>query len=81
MARITISCLIISTIVVLAAFGQGMGVLRGGDVSAHLKWALASLIAVLVANFVAIVHAASSDRIIRSLRQQSEGTPDQRRQP
>jgi hypothetical protein len=79
MARVTITCLVISTIVVLAAFGQGMGVLRGGDVSAHLKWALASLIAVLVANFVAIVHAASSDRIIRSLRRQSEEKPD--RQP
>jgi len=72
MAKVTIVCLLISTGVLLAAFGQGMGVLHGADVATHLKWAVATLVCVLSANLIAIIHAAQSDRIIRALRQDSE---------
>jgi hypothetical protein len=77
MAKVTVVCLLISTVVLLAAFGQGMGVLRGGDVSTHLQWAVATLVAVLSANLLAIVHALQSERIIRSLRSErtTEKTP------
>jgi hypothetical protein len=68
MAAVTIVCLLISTVVVLITFAQGMGVLRGSSVATHLGWALAALVTVLAANFIAIVHAAQSARLIRALR-------------
>jgi hypothetical protein len=68
MAKVTIALTVISTVVVLIAFGKGMSILRGGDVGSHLYWSMAALISVLAANFVAMVHAAQSDRIIRELR-------------
>jgi hypothetical protein len=68
MGKVTITLTIVSTVVLLITFGKGMGILRGGDVASHLYWAMATLITVLSANFVAIVHAAQSDRIIRELR-------------
>jgi hypothetical protein len=68
MSRVTIALLAVSTGVVLITFGQGLGVMRGGDLHAHLRWAMASLLTVLTANLVAIIHAAQSDRIIRELR-------------
>lgn len=72
MGKISIVCLVISTVVVLITFGQGIGVLRGGDTASHLNWALATLLCVLAANMLAIVHAAQSDRLIRTLRQQAQ---------
>jgi hypothetical protein len=68
MGKVTIALLGVSTLVVLVTFGKGMGILRGGDVSSHLFWGMATLISVLCANFVAMVHAAQSDRIIKNLR-------------
>jgi hypothetical protein len=68
MAKVTIFGLIVSTTILLVTFGQGMGVLHGSSVQSHLYWAMATLISVLVANFMAMVHAAQSDRIIRALR-------------
>jgi uncharacterized membrane protein len=68
MAKVTIVCLLASTVVLLITFGKGIGVLQGGSVPAHLNWAMATLVSVLVANFLAMVHAAQSDRIIRRLR-------------
>jgi hypothetical protein len=68
MAKVTIALTAVSTLLVLIAFGKGMSILRGGDVGSHLYWSMAALIAVLAANFVAMVHAAQSDRIIRELR-------------
>jgi hypothetical protein len=68
MARVTVASLVISTVVLLVTFGQGMGILRGGDVSTHLQWAVVALVVVLSANLLAMVHALQSDRIIRSLR-------------
>jgi len=68
MGKVTIASLAISTVVVLVTFGQGIAVLHGGNVATHLTWAMAALIGVLAANFIAMVHAAHSDRLIRALR-------------
>ena len=68
MGKMTIGCMALSTVVLLITFGKGMGVLHGGDVGAHLSWAMATLVTVLGANMFAIFHAAQSDRIIRALR-------------
>jgi hypothetical protein len=52
-----------------------MLVLRGGaDTLSHLYWAAATLVLVLSANVIAMVHAARSDRLIAELR--SLGTFD-----
>ncbi len=72
MGRITILCVLVSTVIVLVTFTRGIEVLHGGDVASHLSWAVAALVSVLGANFIAIVHAAQSDRIIRTLRRQME---------
>jgi hypothetical protein len=79
MGKVTSCCLLLSTVVLLVTFGKGMGVLHGGDVGAHLSWALAALVSVLGANVFAMFHAAQSDRIIRALRAELEKR--QREQP
>ena len=68
MGRVTIALTAISTGMLLVTFGKGMSILRGGDVGSHLYWAIATLLSVLAANLIAMVHAAQSDRIIRELR-------------
>lgn len=68
MAKVTIALIAISTVVLLVTFGKGMGILHGGDVASHMYWSMAALLSALTANFVAMVHAAQSDRIIRQLR-------------
>jgi hypothetical protein len=72
MGKVSIACLVISTAVVLATFGQAIGGMRGGDMHSHLYWAMGTLMCVLSANAIAIIHAAQSDRIIRALRQQAD---------
>jgi hypothetical protein len=72
MGRVTIALTMVSTLTLLIAFGKGVGVLRGLDVTSHFQWAAAALFAGLTANLVAIIHAAQSDRIIRELRQHLE---------
>ncbi len=82
MGKVTIALTATSTVILLVTFGKGMGILRGGDVAPHLYWAMATLLSVLAANFVAMVHAAQSDRIIRELRRhltaatKEDGLPD-----
>ena len=68
MGRVSITFTAVSTVVLLVAFGQGMGVLHGADVGTHLRWAMAALLTALTANLLSMVHAAQSDRIIRELR-------------
>ncbi len=68
MGKVTIAFTALSTVVLLIAFGNGMSILRGGDVASHLHWSMAALLTALAANSVAMVHAAQSDRIIRQLR-------------
>lgn len=72
MGKFTILCVAVSTVILLVTFGQGMGVLHGGNVASHLGWAMATLVSVLGANFIAMTHAAQSDRIIRALRARLE---------
>lgn len=72
MGKVTIALTALSTGVLLVTFGKGMSILRGGDVGSHLTWAMATLLSVLAANLVAMVHAAQSDRIIRDLRRALE---------
>ncbi len=69
MGKVTIGATVLSTIVLLITFGKGMLVLRGGaDILSHLQWSIATLVLVLSANVIAIVHAARSDRLIAELR-------------
>ena len=79
MGKVTIVLTAISTIVLLITFGKGMSILHGGDVGSHLYWSMAALLSALTANFVAMVHAAQSDRIIRQLRTllAAQGEPGQ----
>jgi len=68
MGKVTSVCLMVSTVMLLVTFGKGMSVLRGGDASSHMTWALVTLVVMLGANVFAMFHAAQSDRIIRQLR-------------
>ena len=68
MGKVTIALGLLSTVVLLITFGQGVSVLRGADVAAHFPWAMGTLVTVLTANVFAMIHAAQSDRIIRALR-------------
>jgi hypothetical protein len=79
MAKVTIALTAFSTVVLLITFGKGMSILHGGDVASHLSWSMAALLSALAANFVAMVHAAQSDRIIRQLRALLEERPPDER--
>lgn len=69
MGKVTIGATVLSTVVLLVTFGKGMLVLRGGaDILSHLYWSVATLVLVLSANVIAMVHAARSDRLIHELR-------------
>jgi hypothetical protein len=69
MGKVTITATALSTVVLLITFGKGMLVLRGGaDILSHLQWSVATLVLVLSANVLAMVHAARADRLIRELR-------------
>src|SRR3990172_5074331 len=65
MGKVTIGATAIATTVLLVTFYKGMLALRGGaDMMSHLQWSVATLILVLSANVIAMVHAARSDRLI-----------------
>ena len=69
MGKVTIGATAISTLVLLVTFWKGMLVLRGGaDIFSHLQWSVATLVLVLSANVLAMVHAARADRLIAELR-------------
>ena len=73
MGKVTIGARLVSTIVLLVTFWKGMLVLRGGaDIFSHLEWSIATLVLVLSANVIAMVHAARSDRLIVELRRALE---------
>ena len=80
MGKVTIGATVLSTIVLLVTFGKGMLVLRGGaDILSHLYWSVATLVLVLSANVIAMVHAARADRLIAELRAALEAERGQRR--
>jgi hypothetical protein len=69
MGKVTIGATLLSTLVLLVTFFKGMLVLRGeADIMTHLEWSVATLIIVLSANVIAMVHAARADRLIQELR-------------
>lgn len=69
MGKVTIGATLLSTVVLLVTFWKGMLVLRGGtDIFSHLQWSVATLVLVLSANVIAMVHAARADRLIAELR-------------
>ena len=69
MGKVTIAATLLSSLVLLITFFKGMLVLRGGaDIMSHLQWSVATLIIVLSANVIAMVHAARADRMINELR-------------
>jgi hypothetical protein len=80
MGKVTIGATLLSTIVLLVTFGKGMLVLRGGaDILSHLYWSVATLVLVLSANVIAMVHAARADRLIAELRAALEAERGARR--
>jgi len=80
MGKVTIGATVLSTIVLLVTFGKGMLVLRGGaGILSHLYWSVATLVLVLSANVIAMVHAARADRLIAELRAALEAERGQRR--
>lgn len=69
MGKVTIGATLLSTAVLLITFAKGVLVLRGAvDIMSHLQWSVATLILVLSANVIAMVHAARADRLIAELR-------------
>ena len=69
MGKVTVAATLLSTVVLLVTFGKGMLVLRGGAaILTHLYWSVATLVIVLSANVIAMVHAARADRLIAELR-------------
>lgn len=68
MARVSIAFSLFSTVLLFVAFGKGISSIHSGDITAHYEWATAALLSCLASNLMGMVHAAQSDRIIRSLR-------------
>jgi hypothetical protein len=68
MTRVTIGLTLAGLIVLFIAYGNGVGVIHGGDVIGHMYWATAALTLVVLANFIAVAHLARAERMIRQLR-------------
>jgi hypothetical protein len=68
MTRVTIVLTLAGLALLFVAYAKGVGVIHGGDVVAHMYWATAALLAVALANFIAIAHLARAERMIQQLR-------------
>ncbi len=68
MTRVTIGLTLAGLIVLFIAYGNGVGVIHGGDVVGHMYWATGALMLVALANFIAVAHLARAERMIRDLR-------------
>ena len=68
MTRVTIGLTLAGLIVLFIAYGNGVGVIHGGDVVSHMYWATGGLTLVALANFIAVAHLWRSERMIRELR-------------
>jgi hypothetical protein len=68
MTRVTIGLTLAGLIVLFIAYGNGVGVIHGGDVTGHMYWATGALMLVMLANFIAVAHLARAERMIRELR-------------
>jgi len=72
MTRITIGLTVIALVALFIAYAKGVGLLHGGDPLGHMYWATGALLAIGLANFIAIAHLARSERMIRELRELCE---------
>jgi hypothetical protein len=68
MTRVTIALTLAGLVLLFVAYAKGVGVIHGGDVVSHMYWATAALLAVALANFIAIAHLARAERMIQRLR-------------
>ncbi len=68
MTRVTIALTLAGLVLLFVAYADGVGVIHGGSVVAHMYWATAAVLAVALANFIAIAHLARSERMLRELR-------------
>jgi hypothetical protein len=68
MTRITIGLTLASLVALFIAYAKGVSVIHGGDALSHMYWATAALVAVALANFIAVAHLARSERMLRRFR-------------
>ena len=68
MTRVTIGLTLASLALLFVAYGKGVSVIHGGDTMSHVYWATAALLAVALANFIAVAHLARSERMLRQFR-------------
>jgi hypothetical protein len=68
MTRVTIALTLLGLVILFIAYAEGVGVIHGGSPLAHMYWATAAMLAVALANFIAIAHLARAERMIQELR-------------
>jgi hypothetical protein len=68
MTRVTIGLTLLGLMILFVAYAKGVGVIHGGDVLSHMYWATAAVLAVALANFIAVAHLARAERMLRRLR-------------
>ncbi len=68
MTRFTIALTLVGLGLLFVAYADGVGVIHGGSVVAHMYWATGAIVAVALANFIAVAHLARSERMLRELR-------------
>jgi hypothetical protein len=68
MTRVCIALAALSLVALFVAYGEGVSVIHGGDAVSHMYWATGAMLAVALANVVAIAHLARAERIISRLR-------------
>jgi hypothetical protein len=68
MTRVTIALTLVGLVLLFIAYADGVHVIHGGSVVTHMYWATGALLAVALANFIAVAHLARSERMLRQLR-------------
>lgn len=68
MTRVTIGLTLLGLVTLLVAYAKGVSVIHGGDAVSHMYWATGALLAVALANFIAVAHLARAERMLRRLR-------------
>jgi hypothetical protein len=68
MTRVTIGLTLLGLMILFVAYAKGVGVTHGGDVMSHMYWATAAVLAVALANFIAVAHLARAERMLRRFR-------------
>ncbi len=68
MTRATIALTLAGLVLLFVAYARGVGAIHGGSVVAHMYWATGALLAVALADIIAIAHLARAERMLRELR-------------